>query len=304
MKSPDEPPRGAHGGGPGDPPSEPGPDTPSEIRDAFTVHAAPLPAPPGAFGEIRRAAARRRRRRVAVCGAVLTTSCVALGVVFAQQWTPPTEDGRGPAATADTLPTPSDTSGSTVGGTPDRSPDPSPSSPAAPTKPTRTAPPDRGAPSPSRTGSASGGAEGDDPGRTECASADVGLEVAGSEQAAGSRYVTVRLTSTRTTPCTITGYPDVVPVTASGRTVGNGADHVASDVRAVTLEAGATARFVLKAANPDNYDRETCDPAPAAALRVAWPGSEGSDRLPVEGLRTCRSDEVTSTHVTAVEPGA
>jgi hypothetical protein len=91
--------------------------------------------------------------------------------------------------------------------------------------------------------------------------------------AAGAGY-RLEFTNTSDTACTLSGYPVVSAVLASGRQAGDAAAHDTSAVAAaVELAPGATAHAL--AANAAALPADRCEPVAAAGLRVAAPGQAG-----------------------------
>ncbi|WP_263172372.1 DUF4232 domain-containing protein [Streptomyces sp. SCSIO ZS0520] len=269
----------------------------AEIRAAFARPSTPLPPPPGAFARIRRRAAARRRRRVltvavVACGAALATVTVPAGFLTDRLGTlsdhfgsggdgtgPPAErvvPAGDPPATGRSPESPRESSSG-----PARTPSPRPSDSSGP-------------PEDEATGPAA-------PKTPQCSGAILALSRQRSEQAAGSRYMTLRLVNADGPVCTTRGFPGVSLAKGPDRTrVGSPAERSGGPGERITLARGEAASFVVQLADTGAYGRDRCRPGGADSLRVYLPGRRESVFLEVNGLRTCTAEGYRTLHVTAL----
>ncbi|NKI42017.1 DUF4232 domain-containing protein [Streptomyces physcomitrii] len=267
------------------------------IRAAFARPSTPLPPPPGAFARIRRRAAARRRRRVltvavVACGAALATVTVPAGFLTDRLGTLSDHlgsggDGTGPPAEHVVPASDAPATG--------RSPQSPRESSAGPTRTPAPRPSDiSGPPEAEATETAA-------PKTPQCSGALLTLSRQRSEQAAGSRYLTLRLVNTDGPACTTRGFPGVsLAKGPDGARVGSPAERSGGPGGRITLARGEAASFVVQLADTGNYEKERCRPGGAESLRVYLPGRRESVLLDVDGLRTCTAKGYRTLHVTAL----
>ncbi len=118
------------------------------------------------------------------------------------------------------------------------------------------------------------------PGVPHCSTSDLSGSIAGTSGAAGSTYETLELMNHSSAPCTLSGYPGVSLVDASGNQLGQPATRDTSRaVTVVTLSGHGSAYSVLRFPNPDNFSAGQCS-AEATNLRVYPPGQTQSLLVP------------------------
>ena len=121
------------------------------------------------------------------------------------------------------------------------------------------------------------------------------------EGAAGSRYLTIRLTNAGTQTCRMVGYPGVSIVALNRTTqVGAAADRDTS-VRPVpvVLRSGASTTFVLRVTQAANYPATTCRPEQGYGYRIYPPDSRAALLLADPDVTGCASMTV---HLMTVRP--
>ncbi len=106
--------------------------------------------------------------------------------------------------------------------------------------------------------------------------------------AAGSTYYQLELSNTSASRCTLYGFPGVSAVSRGGGQLGRAASRDYADpIRLVTLRPGATAHVLLRIVDVSNFPAASCDPGPAAGLRVYPPNDRRSVEVPFS-LRACQ----------------
>jgi Protein of unknown function (DUF4232) len=118
--------------------------------------------------------------------------------------------------------------------------------------------------------------------------------------AAGSRYLTIRLTNEGTSPCSMRGYPGVSIVTRDGGQLGSAAERDTS-VRpvAIVLAPRAHTTFVLRVTQALNYPAATCQPRGAYGYRIYPPDSKTALLVTDPDLTGCAK---TSVQLMVVRP--
>ncbi|MGA8993745.1 MAG: DUF4232 domain-containing protein [Nocardioidaceae bacterium] len=111
-----------------------------------------------------------------------------------------------------------------------------------------------------------------------CGTGDLRVTLAGEEGAAGSTYLTIRLTNRSTDSCRTGGYGGVSLVTAAqGDPLGAPADRVAAGQRRpLQLAPGESADATLRVTRAGNFSRARCRPARASGLRIYPPNQTES----------------------------
>jgi hypothetical protein len=118
--------------------------------------------------------------------------------------------------------------------------------------------------------------------------------------AAGSIYYPLNFTNTSGHSCTLTGYPGVSAVNASGGQLGSAAGRdMTTAAKTLTLTHGATATSTLQIAEVGNYPTATCQPTKAAGLRVYVPNQTSSVSIAFP-FDACAKPGPVYLHVTAV----
>jgi hypothetical protein len=114
------------------------------------------------------------------------------------------------------------------------------------------------------------------------------------EGAAGSRYLTIRLTNAGTASCRMVGYPGVSIVARDRRSQLGAAANRDTSVRAVPVIVGPRGHttFVLRVAQALNYPATTCQPQKAYGFRIYPPGSRTALLLADPDLTGCAHDAV------------
>ena len=109
------------------------------------------------------------------------------------------------------------------------------------------------------------------------------------EGAAGSRYLTIRLTNGGSSPCRMVGYPGVSIVARDRRSqLGAAADRDTSVRSAgITLPPQGNTTFVLRVTQALNYPATTCQPQDAYGYRIYPPGSRTALLLADPDLTGC-----------------
>lgn len=134
-----------------------------------------------------------------------------------------------------------------------------------------------------------------------CTTAHLGAALARVEGAAGSTYLTMRLTNRGTTTCTTYGYPGVSIVgDGNGTQIGAAAarDHTVTPTR-VTLRPGGSTTFVVRLVQALNYPRATCGPVVADGFRIYPPDNTRALFLADHGVMGCLK---TSVNLLTVRP--
>jgi hypothetical protein len=134
-----------------------------------------------------------------------------------------------------------------------------------------------------------------------CRSSQAALAIERTSGAAGSAYVTIRLTNTGPTSCTTQGYPGVSLVGhGDGTQLGAAADRDRSVTPArVQVAAGGHTSFVVRVGQAANYDAAKCRPVAADGFRVYLPGETSALFLRASDLTGCADSTV---HLLSVRP--
>jgi hypothetical protein len=89
----------------------------------------------------------------------------------------------------------------------------------------------------------------------------------------GGTYYDLEFSNTGSASCSLTGYPRVIAVDSHGQQIGRSAGH---DDRfapsTVVVGRGRTAHAVIRVTDVGVFSAATCDPTPAAGLKVFPPG--------------------------------
>nr|WP_270888962.1 DUF4232 domain-containing protein [Pedococcus sp. 5OH_020] len=134
-----------------------------------------------------------------------------------------------------------------------------------------------------------------------CAVAPLRASTARVEGAAGSRYVTIRLTNEGRATCRMKGYPGVSMV-ASDRTTQLGAAagrDTSVPPTTVTLRPHTSTAFILRVTQALNYPAATCRPEKAHGYRIYPPDSRTALLLADADLTGCAS---VTVHLMVVRP--
>lgn len=129
-----------------------------------------------------------------------------------------------------------------------------------------------------------------------CVSSNLSAAIAsGSGGAAGSVYVTLKLTNTGTAACTLQGWPGVSLVgSGNGTQIGAAAKFDRSTSHAtITVKPGSAAEATLQYVEADNYERSKCQPAKADGFRVFPPGNKASIFASYPTVTGCKSTSVS-----------
>ena len=119
--------------------------------------------------------------------------------------------------------------------------------------------------------------------------------------AAGSVYYALNFTNHSGHRCTVSGYPGVSGVTASGSQLGSAASrNTTSSPQTVTLANGATASATLQITDVGAFTATTCRPTKAAGLRVYAPGHTTST-LMTFSFTACAKPGPVYLYVSAVK---
>lgn len=131
-----------------------------------------------------------------------------------------------------------------------------------------------------------------------CAAGQLSGSTAPQQGAAGHVIASVTLTNTGSTPCTLSGYPGVSFVNASGAAVGAPASREETGgAGAVVLQPGASATSSLQITQPGVVG-QVCNPQDVTGLRVYPPGSYDSLVLSYPG-QACGNPKVSQLQVRA-----
>jgi hypothetical protein len=131
------------------------------------------------------------------------------------------------------------------------------------------------------------GASEDPPG---CRSAGLAFEVVGESGEAGHQHRRVVLTNTGPQPCTVTGYPGVALLDATGRRLGVPASRESLPVATITLAGGASASASLDQQSPGVFPPEACGvPVAVAKVQVIAPDDTDPVSVPTYG-EACPND--------------
>ncbi len=140
----------------------------------------------------------------------------------------------------------------------------------------------------------------------QCASSDLKGSIApGGGGAAGSVGVTLVLTNTGSSPCSLQGWPGVSFVgDGNGTQLGAAAkfDHSAPHP-SVTIAPGATATAPLLIGQALNYPSDECKPQKPDGFRVYPPGSKTALFVAYDQMTACTSDSVSLLTVGALVQG-
>lgn len=218
-----------------------------------------------------------RSSRTAAVTTVLGAALLAL-VGCSSDGTSPVADGS-PATVGVS---PSATATPTAGGT--GSPAAGPTSGAPPVGSATAAGPTDGAPDsapPSVVGDSTPQPAG------ACSAPALTIAEAGREGAAGSVFVTLRLTNTSGTPCTVTGYPTLELLDDQGLPLATSNIKDGGPGETVTLAQGGAASFVV-AFSTVGSGGDDC--TPAAQLAITLSGTDEPADVPVRDFAPCRGE--------------
>ncbi|CAL8899745.1 DUF4232 domain-containing protein [Kocuria varians] len=130
-----------------------------------------------------------------------------------------------------------------------------------------------------------------------CNPSQLSGSAAPEQGAAGHTIVSLTLTNTGSTPCTLDGYAGVSFTDANGAPVGAPASREGAGPGAVTLQPGASASAGLSITQPGVIG-QVCNPQAVTGLRVYPPGSY--DSLVVSyPVQACGNPKVSQLQVTA-----
>lgn len=122
-----------------------------------------------------------------------------------------------------------------------------------------------------------------------CTSSHLAAALTSPQGAAGTTYYHLELTNTRSSPCTLYGYPGVSFVTgATGTQLGAAAEHTAGaqPTATVTLVPGGVSVATLGIVDAGNYPA-SCQITSTSGLRVYPPGDVAALFIPTSGISTC-----------------
>lgn len=141
-----------------------------------------------------------------------------------------------------------------------------------------------------------------DPSRA-CPAEQLDASVDSTSAGAGHTFYSIRLTNTGT-PCTVSGYPGVSLIDATGNQVGAPADReIGAKGAPVRLNPGTSAVFSTKFSQPYAYNAEACQPTERAQrLKIYPPNDTGWLTVPVS-QPTCGSERISTITVTGVSAG-
>lgn len=127
-----------------------------------------------------------------------------------------------------------------------------------------------------------------------CAAPPLRASIAIVGGAAGSRYLTIRLTNGGRSSCRMVGYPGVSIVARDRRSQLGAAAHRDTSVRpvAVVLAPRGQTTFVLRVTQALNYPAATCQPRGAYGYRIYPPGSRTALLLADPDLTGCAKPAV------------
>lgn len=119
------------------------------------------------------------------------------------------------------------------------------------------------------------------PGTPHCHTNDLSGSLKNEQGAAGSTYVSLALTNHSSASCTLSGYPGVSLVDASGNQIGQPATRdTVHPVTVVTLSGNGSAYATLRFPNPANFPSGRCSTEKSVNLRVYPPGETQSLLVP------------------------
>lgn len=127
-----------------------------------------------------------------------------------------------------------------------------------------------------------------------CGALPLGVSTASVEGAAGSRYLTVRLSNEGGSSCRMVGYPGV-SIVAGDRSsqIGAAAERDPSvQPVPVVLAPRTDTTFVLRVTQALNYPATTCQPQDAYGYRIYPPGSRTTLFLADPDLKGCANPAV------------
>jgi hypothetical protein len=131
--------------------------------------------------------------------------------------------------------------------------------------------------------------------RPPCKASGLAVHAGRGGAGAGTYYGHVLLFNRSARTCAVSGFPEVTPLDAKGRPLGEpfptsihtmmigSGDHP----QAIDLEPGAAAVFEMDSGTAANYSRSACRPRKAANLRVTIPGAGGRPLSLPSGLEIC-----------------
>ncbi len=134
-----------------------------------------------------------------------------------------------------------------------------------------------------------------------CTTSDLAVRVGtNGSGAAGSIYYPLNFTNRSGHTCTLAGFPGVSAINASGAQLGSAAGRdTTTAAKTVTLANGGTASSTLQVAEVGNYPTSTCQPTPAAGLRVYVPNQTTSVNVTFS-FQACGKAGPVYLHVTPV----
>jgi hypothetical protein len=155
------------------------------------------------------------------------------------------------------------------------------------------------APSPSAAIVASGSpAAGASSAVSHCGTNDLSASIGQASGAAGTTYRQLTLTNQSSAPCTMSGYPGVSLVDASGSQIGEPADRNPTKPSiVVTLAGNGSAYSVIGFPNPADLPSGKCSTTTSTNLRIYPPGNTRSLLVPI-AERYCPGFSVTALSAT------
>jgi hypothetical protein len=139
----------------------------------------------------------------------------------------------------------------------------------------------------------------------KCTAGDLGAWIAVDHggAAAGTLYYPLEFTNLSTHACSLSGFPGVSAVDASGHQLGNSALRVhTSTPHTVVLAPGATAHAIFEYADAEVNSAPGCNPKPASELRI-YPPDQHSATHTFFDLESCSAPGHTYLLVQPILPG-
>lgn len=140
-------------------------------------------------------------------------------------------------------------------------------------------------------------------GSTACTTAQLTVALGPTDAAAGNQYTPIVFTNRGGAACTLSGFPGVAFLSASGQQVGPAAVRESQPVQTVQLPVGGSAHALMDFHDAGLYPASACQAAPAVYLQVYPPNEATAVRLTASQQVCTQAMSSPQLTVRPVRPG-
>ena len=140
-------------------------------------------------------------------------------------------------------------------------------------------------------------------GSTACTTEQLTVALGPTDAAAGNQYTPIVFTNRGGAACTLSGFPGVAFLSASGQQVGPAAVRESQPVQTVQLPVGGSAHALMDFHDAGLYPASACQAAPAVYLQVYPPNEATAVRLPASQQVCTQAMSSPQLTVRPVRPG-